>query len=68
MGEGVSVFEFVFEGGERGRARGAASAGETVANRSREHFVLRFDDHRSDAFTIARDALRVGAGDRSPAR
>jgi four helix bundle protein len=62
VGEGVSVFEFEFEGGERERARGAASGGETVAESSREHFVLRFDHHRLDAFSVARDALRVGEG------
>jgi four helix bundle protein len=50
------VFEFVFEGGWR------EGRGETERGDDRRGVVPRFDHHRLDAFSVAREALGLGDG------
>jgi len=57
VGEFVSVF--VFEGGQRERVA-ARVARETGANSRRNKSIPTFDHHRLDAFSVAREALRLG--------
>ena len=52
------MFEFVFEGGERERVRLACD--ETRIEKHRNQHIPPFDDHRLDAFSVARDALQQG--------
>jgi four helix bundle protein len=56
----VSVFEFVFEGGWRGRRAKRVTGRNDGPRATRTPRLPRFDHHRLDAFSVARDALRLG--------
>ena len=58
--ESVSVFEFVFEGGWRGRRAKRVTGRNDGPRATRTPRLPRFDHHRLDAFSVARDALRLG--------
>ena len=60
MVESVSVFEFVFEGGWRGRRAKRVTGRNDGPRATRTPRLPRFDHHRLDAFSVARDALRLG--------
>ena len=54
------VFEFVFEGGWRGRRAKRVTGRNDGPRATRTPRLPRFDHHRLDAFSVARDALRLG--------